>query len=200
MNNKEIESLAFQLANTFLRYYKKIRKKHFKISNIKNTNWWIHFIQTIINFGNRELFDIEQFVKAQFEDNEKVLPFELTREEAYQNFLSRRKDDVNPRKKTVEEIISMYKLVKKWCILNIQEDKFDIKSFLKDKRNIYFLMRGAYSPSLFCFSKSFIDLNKDHRILTDEEIDAKRSVILTNEKISNKLKEILKDEFYTGSV
>jgi hypothetical protein len=202
-NLAEIESQAFQIASTFLRYYKNNNKKSFRmsnLSNIKSTNWWSFFLKVATNFGERDEFSIEEFVKTQFEEYEKVLPFDLTKEEAYQIYLARKRDNAHHRKNTIDEISSMIKIIKKWNVINNGVNELNVKSFLEDKINLILLIRRNYTFTLLSVCKSFIDLNEDHRIITKAELQTKRSLILTSKKLTKKMMEILKDEFYTGSI
>jgi hypothetical protein len=196
MNSVEINSLAFQMANVFIKYYKKYTNKHFILSNVKNSKWWPFFIKTAIKFGEREHFNVDGFIKAQFDEYGKVFPFNLPKEDSYKVFLSRNKKQEDFSKiQTINEVLSLYKRIKKWCETK-RLDGFSVKSYLDDKKNILFLKRGTHPFTLLSVSKSFLDLNRVENIIENEKIEAKRMLIFTNSKLKSKLQEVLGDEFY----
>ena len=193
---RETEVLAFQLASIYLRYYKQVSPaRHFSLHSVKNTKWWNYFVTAIQKYGEREDFNMDQFVKAQFEEYGKAMPFHFILRDAYDIYLARRKLASYDRTETAKSIAYVYQAIKKWSLQNGYE-KANIKAFLQEPKNIMLLRQDFYDITLFSVSKTFRELNKEKHIVNEAVLDIKRSLIVTDKKIHTKLKEILQDEFY----
>lgn len=191
------ETIAFDLAKYFLLFYKKYTTKTFKLSSVKTTKWWNFFLKTAQEYSTLEDFDAYVWVASQFDKHGKILPYMIYGEGALKTFNEyKERFNINSTKQLAENLLLTYNVIKKWSKQNGFET-INFSEYLNNKKNILFLERKNVNPILLTVVKSFIEMDRNIRdkILSEEEISIKRSLIFSNKKIKNKLTEILKNEF-----
>tara|TARA_Y100000310_G_C20673743_1_gene811695 strand:+ start:393 stop:992 length:600 start_codon:yes stop_codon:yes gene_type:complete len=195
-SNKEIET--FNLAKTYLIFYRQHSNKHFSLKGVKKGRWWSSFSEVIEKFSERKEWDPYVFIWSAFEAFEaygNIFPTQLSTDVVWENFLDLRHRFTNSKKSETllaKNLLSTYKEVKRWSLENGFK-KADFGAFFEDKSNSLKIKRGNYNLSLFTVSKSFHEKLKD--TLTEEEFDTSRALIFSNKKILHKLKKVMGDEF-----
>lgn len=185
-----LKQKVFCLAKYYLKEQKKYTFKTFRLSSVENTKWWKFFLQTVEKFGNRKEWNVKNFVLSQFAYNEKVLPYELFSDKAWEIFLEYKHRFVNGNvKNIVFSLLDTYNKIKEWSTKQ-KFDKINFSAFFYDEKIKMFIKRGNYNTYLFTICKHF-----DKSLMDKNEYSAKRAMIFNNKKILNKMKEILDEEF-----
>ena len=199
---KDISSLAIEVAKIYLQFHKKYTDKLFSLSNVKNSKWWPYFVKCAAFFGNKPDWDTYKFIEAQFEIKDgDIYPYELIKHEAWENFIEYKSRDKNYDKYIAMNLVSSYNLIKKWS-----KDKgyveTNYKEYFKDIKNQNLIRRKNLSFYLFSILRSFYEFfynklseQEQDSIIEIDELMKLRAAIYTNEKIKNKMKEILNHEF-----
>lgn len=187
-----LELETYKLVKFFLKFYK---SHTFKYTTVRNSKWWDYFYRAAEKYSNEPGWNPYAFIAAQFEKYDQILPYHLTKKIAYDAYIeykSRFEEDND--KNLVLSLLSSYNLVKEWCHEN-GYGKINFKAFFRNTDNIEKLRRRNTNHDLFSIIKSFRELNSKENIYSEEEIDNSRRKILTKNKILNKMKEVLKEEF-----
>lgn len=199
---QDTSKLAWEIARTYLQFHKKYTNKLFSLDKVKESKWWIHFLNCAAFFGNRPDWDTYKFVEAQFETKDgDIFPYELTVHKAWENFIDWKKRDKDYGKYIAMNLVATYNDIKKWSKDNGYATT-SYKEYFSDTKVRFSIRRKAFSFYFFSILKSFYEYfyNK----LTEEEQDSvieidelmkMRAAIHTNEKLKNKMKEILGNEF-----
>lgn len=198
---KSIEEEAFKLAKNYTKLYlSKYRRRLYSISRVRDTKWWSSFYKTASLFSGEKEWDPYKYVSYTFENNEKPFPFVLVNKLNWSSY----KDHIATREKgdasVARSLLSTYNEIRDWSIKN-KFDKINVSEFFKVPRNLMFLKRRKFSPYFLSISRSFINMyysldeEERNKIITEEELFIKRITVMRNEKISEKLKEVLGEEY-----
>lgn len=188
---------VFTLAEAYIKEYRKYAPYPlFKITKVKETKWWKIFQGIIYKFGEDEDWNPYEYVKFAFEEKGKILPFELSNKNLYQDYKDYKETRTKDNTSIALEIKATLEEIQRWCKKNKKEG-LDIRSFFSDSKNKMYLMRGRYSKYFLSICKCFYDLTEKERnnIMNENELIAKRRAILDDESLYRKMKGILKDEF-----
>ena len=197
MDNFNIESEALILARAYLGFYRKYSVKTFSIKNVKKTKWWPFFIKTVDNYSYLKDWNSYIWVSCQFEKYGKIFPTQLCSNEAFKTFEEYKHIfQTNNEEILTKNVVSTLRLIEEWSKENTSVN-FDISSFLKNKNNLFKMVRGNINCDAFVVVKDFynIDDKIKNSIMTEGEIAAKRIMIMNSEKIKKILIRILKDKF-----
>lgn len=193
----QVTSLAFELAKEFRKHYIKYSFKIYKITNVKNSKWWVHFIRTAEKYVNEKDFNPSAFIAIQFNIYGKVLPHFLAgknAEKAYrQNYLKETTDE----ERIMSQIEGSKEAVKIWAAKNKKKqiEYFEDGNVFTIKRKIEYL-----SPYYLAFSKSFLQafarIPEDHReeIVSPKELTTKRA-LAKQLMLDNRIKELLQEDY-----
>lgn len=174
--------MAYSLADAYVKEYKKYDFKTFNPKKVEKTKWWPHFLKAA-DQRYIEGFDPNLWVKCQFEKHGKIFPFALIGKKAEETFneYKFRFTENNDEIQMLKSMLLTHKALKNKTI--------DLPFIMKVKRGFYSL----YYLSIF---KPFRDYNKIHNIIDEDKLNIKRAIIYKNNKIKNKLQNVLKNDFY----
>ena len=197
-----LEREANRLAESYLRIFlSRFRYRLFSLKNVKETKWWSSFFKTASFFSQEKEWDPYKYVSFVFDINEKPLPFVLVNKGMWQSYKEHCQTRTNDKDNIVaKSLLTTFNEIKDWSLKN-KYDTISVEKFFKDPKNFLFLKRGKFSPYFLATSRSFIKmyntLGKEEReqIITEDDLMIKRLTVTNNKKISNKLKEVLGEEF-----
>jgi len=189
----QIEREAFLLAKSFLERYKKLDFRTFRISKVKESKWWKHFVSCVELRSSKKEWDTKRFIDIQFNEFGKILPFHLPTKKAWDIYIEYyRRGEVDKEKAVALGLLNSYKKIKKFGTY---------KDFFNDKKNMLFVIRGELSPYFLSISRSFLKVyanlteNQKKNIISKEKLKISRAMVFSNRKILNKIKEALGKEF-----
>ncbi len=192
---------AIRLAEIYLRNFTgKFRYRLFSMKNVEQSKWWSSFIKTASFFSDTEDWDPHGYVSFIFDLYEKPFPFVFVNQKNWIAFVEHKKSRTKDDMAMVKSLLATYNEIKDWTKKN-KYDKIAVYDFFSDPKNMVFLRRGKFSPYFLSISKSFMrkysELGEKEReeIMGKEELFIKRITVLNNEKLANKLKEVLGEEF-----
>jgi len=191
LSAKEIELEAFKLARKFRLEYLKFDKKIYTLKNVTKSKWWKVFIKTIEIFANREEWNLDLFVEAQFYTFGKIFPFQLLNKEAWESFLSYKlykEHTLDGETSLIKNVLYGFEEVKNYCKKNKHD--FSVDYFLQDEKNKEKMRNGIIPIHFFLFSKSFDKIKQ-----LDERINLKKVFTHSNKKLNEKVKIILKSDY-----
>lgn len=193
----KVTRLAFELAKEFRKHYIKYSFKIYKITNVKKSKWWPHFIKTAEKYINEKDFNPSAFISIQFNTYGKVLPHFLAgknAEKAYrQNFFKETTDE----EKIISQIEGSKEAVKIWAAKNKkkQTEYFEDGNAFTIKRKIEYL-----SPYYLAFSKSFLQafakIPEENReeIVSPKELSTKRA-LAKQLMLDRKIRDLLEEDY-----
>jgi len=191
MGNLNIEQEAFALARAFLNEFSKLDPKHFRISNVKNSKYWKAFIKTVEMFGKNPEWDCYKFVEIQFYEFGKIYPFQLATKRAWDTYFDYySRGEVDAEKNIAKSLLNSYQFIKRW------EEKNKKKFFTHEN----YTMFNNISPYYLAISQSFYDTYclmpevDKKKLISENDLNIKRIMVVRNKKIFSKLKEALKNE------
>lgn len=200
MNSFQKDYEAYNLAKYFLNSYRKYSFKIFKLNNVKNTKWWKFFVETIEKYGEEKNWDAKKYIEVNFEEHGKILPFFLPGKKAFETFQNHMKrGERNVDEAVAKDLLLSYKIVNDWCKKNNAE--FSNEEFISNYVNQLKFKRKELSTYYVVISKSLFNflqerVRRELNINLDKQkVLNKRAVIFNNKKITEKMKEILKDDF-----
>lgn len=184
------ESLdAFKLAMFFRANFLKYDKRIFTAKTVTASKWWIYFEQTIDKFSNREGWDPNFFIEAQFFfKGNKLYPPELPTEKSWKNFLDylNYKQKENDEETIVRNVVNGFISVRNYCLKN--DISFSISEFINNEYNKKKIERNELPIHFFLFSKTF---NNNFSI----KDDIKKTLVRSNKKLLEKIKDVLKEDY-----
>ena len=158
-------------------------------------------MKTASFFSNKKEWDAYEYISFIFETYDKPLPFILLYQKNWIAFLEHKESRTkNNDLYIAKSILETLKEIKNWTEKN-NYDNIAIYEFFCDSRNYLFLKRGKYSPYFLSISRSFLkkyfELPTEERqeIISEQDLMVKRITVKNNKKISNKLKQIMGDEY-----
>lgn len=187
---------AFQLAEVYLKFYKKYTNKTFNLHQIKKTKWWKFFVETIEKFGEEKDFDIHIFIEAQFHEYGKIYPPQLPTKKALETFKmykQRKSNNSYGKKRTLESLVISYRQIRDWSYEN-GYNTINIKAFLNNDRNVFLLDEKIINPTVLFFSKTFKEKYSD--MFDRNEVENKRAIIYSDDRIKDRVQQMLGEEFY----
>lgn len=190
----KIENEAIKLAEAFNIFYVKYSYPLFRRNTLKNSKWWKFFFKASDMYSNLSDWNAYIWVACQFEKYGKRFPTQLIGQEAYDTFQEyKHRFKENNSTSLIRSLMNTYKKILEWGV----KTGSDTSLFLTDKKNLFLLERGNINPAFFVVSKTFVKLDEEvkKRIISKEERMAKRATILNNNRIKNKMKELLGDDF-----
>jgi len=196
---REIELEVFKLASAFNSFYRQYGYPLFKKNTLKNSKWWKFFYRAADMYSNLPDWNAYVWVACQFEKHGKRFPTQLVGQEAFDTFqeykhrfLKKPDSDTD----IAQSLINTQKAIKKWASGENAQKPYHI-AFLKNELNLFALERRMVDPTFFTVSKTYIQLDEEvkNRIMDKEDFMIKRASVLRNEKIKNKMKEILGDDY-----
>lgn len=196
-----LEEEAYRLSRDYINiFFSRFRYKLFSLKNVKNTKWWSSFGKAVYSFSREKEWNSYKYVAFTFKNNEKPFPFVLVNRknwEAYKDdLISRTKGDAS----MALSLLTTYNEIREWSIKN-KFDKISVRDFFSEPKNLLFLKRRKFSPYFLSISRTFnsifnsMEEEERAEIINKEELLVKRALIINNEKISKKLKEVLGDEY-----
>ena len=196
---RDVELEVFKIASAFDNYYRQYGRPLFKRNTLKDSKWWKFFYKTADMYSNLPDWDAYAWVSCQFEKHGKRFPTQLLGQEAFdtfQEYKHRFLKKPNTDEEVANTLINTHKAIRKWASGEIAQKPYHI-SYLQNKLNLFALERRMVDPTFFTVSKTYIELDEEvkNRIMKKEDFMIKRSSILRNERIKNKMKEILGDDF-----
>jgi hypothetical protein len=193
---------TFELAEAFLKEYKKYAPYPlYSLRKVRNTKWWKIFEKIVAKLGSDEYWNPREYVKFVFEQRGKVYPFVLASWDVwneYKNYYIGRKES---SKDIAQTIAATLREIRQWCRRNGYKS-LNIEAFFNDQKNIQFVKRGKYSKYFLAISKSFREyyqyLTKEEKyeIIKPEELSAKWRAVVDDERLNEKMKEVLGEEYY----
>jgi hypothetical protein len=191
---ERIEKEAVKLAEAFSSFYKEYSYPLYRRNTLKKSKWWKFFFRAADMYSNLKDWDAYIWVACQFEKHGKRFPPQLVGQEAFDTF-QEYKHRFREKKSSslVRSLIDTYKKILDWSV----ETGNDPSLFLTDKKNLFLLERGEINSAFFVVSKSFIALDEEikNKIISKEEFMTKRAMILNNDRLKNKMMEILGEDF-----
>jgi hypothetical protein len=197
MRNVELE--AIKIANSFTIHYREYgRYPLYRRETLKHSKWWKFFFRAADMYSNLPDWDAFVWVACQFEKHGKRFPPQMVGQEAFSTFqeYKHRYKEKESDTDIASKLLNTVKSVNKWCKDNdLKKNCFS--EYINNVLNRFALERRMVDPTLFTVSKSFIQLDEEvkERIMGKEDFIVKRASILRNEKIKNKMKEILGDDY-----
>ena len=192
---KDVESEALKLSEAFDSFYKKYGFSLYRRNTLKNSKWWKFFFRASDMYSNLPDWNANIWVACQFEKHGKRYPPQLIGQEAFNTFQEYKHRFTQPKTSDsfIISLMDTYKKVLKWS----EETGKNKSLFLLDKKNIFALQRGSIDSSFFVVSKIFINLDEEvkEEIMSKESFYIKRAKILENERVKNKMLELLGDDF-----
>ena len=188
---KELELQAFNIASYFRREFIKYDYKIYNIQNVKKSKWWVMFERTAEKFSNREGWDADLFVKAQFNLNGKIYPFDLLSEKAWNNFIdykNSKEAENTPEVEDINFVLDGFRAVKEYCKNN--DTDFSVELFIKNKKNFNNIIEKNIPKHFFLFSKAF---NKEHTLPDKEKY--KKLSIASDKRLLICIKKVLKVDY-----
>ena len=150
------EKQIMELADIYLKFYKRYSFTHFKLSQLKNTKWYRFFEQAINDFSNRKEWNSYKFIASQFEKYGKILPFQLVGDRAWKTYLDYHdRLEKETDKGLVISLLSTYKKMKGQKF----EDFVRKNKFLIEHRNIDYKLFLFYDKFYDIFDPYDIDKN-----------------------------------------
>lgn len=195
----DLNAKAFDLAKIYLRFYKKATGRNlFSIRKFRGSKWWIPFFRTVSLFGPKKEWDALRFVEAQFSDRI-AYPSQLATKRAWENFLEYRKRIIEDTDLYVaNSCATVFRYIAKWSKLQ-GYSRPSYQAFLQAEREN--ILRGSFTIHFFCILRPFyefyerLDDSQKEKVATTDELERKRAVIHSIPKLSEKLKEVLGDDF-----
>ena len=190
-----------EIARQYLKQHKRFTNKLPSYSRIQESKWWPYFLKCAVTFGNNKEWDTYKFIEAQFEIKGDIYPFDLAKREAWEIYLEYRKRDKNFEIYIARNLLATYEYIKKWSKGQGYAET-NYKKYFNDPKERLYIKRQNLPFYFFSILRSFYDdfYNK----LTDEEKDSLieveelmklRAAVYTNEKIKEKMRQILGSEF-----
>ncbi len=189
------DEAAMALADAFITEYKKYDFRFPTMRTIRNSKWWIHF-ERAAELRYIEDWNAKIWIKCQFDKYGKILPFRIygkKAEEAFQEYKHKYISGKEDRElQIISGMLSTYKSIKLWCKKNDIKD-IDYKLYFESNKQK--IIRKQFSPYFLSICRPFMEGN----FLKEEDIDLlrlKRAWVYKNEKIKNKLLNIMGKDFY----
>lgn len=198
---KTVENEAYSLAKNYTKLFvSKYGRRLYSLSKVKNTKWWSSFYKTASLFSEEPEWDTYKYVVYTFENNEKPYPFVLVNKLNWSSYkdhiISREKGDSS----IARSLLVTYNEIRDWSRKN-KYDKIEVGKFFEVPKHILYLKRKRFSPYFLAISRTFNSLYysmpKEEReeIITEQELFIKRATVRNNKKITEKLKEVLGEEY-----
>ena len=192
---RNVEKEAIELATAFNSLYAKYGYPLTRRSSLKESKWWKFFFKAADLYSNLEDWDAYVWVACQFEKHGKRYPPQLIGQEAFDTFqeYKHRFTKTESSKDVALKLLNTHKSILKWCV----KTGSDMSLYLKDQLNLFALKRRMVEPTYFTVSKTYLSLDEEvkKRIMSKEDFMIKRASILRNEKLKNKMKELLGDDY-----
>lgn len=197
-DNFEVTKLAFDLAKEFRKHYIKYSFKIYRITNVKNSKWWDHFIRAAEKYVDDKSFNVPAFISIQFQTYGKVLPHFLAGKQAEKAYKQNYYKENSTEEKIVSEVRGAKEAIKLWSNRNKKDfsDYFDASNtFLLVKRIEYL------SPYYLAFSKNFLSsyakLSEEQReeVYSKRELNLKRAYVNQHPEAKKEVRDILEDDF-----
>jgi hypothetical protein len=197
--NEERE--ATKLAEAYIKLFLgKFRYRLFSLKTLKESKWWSSFFKAASSFSQEEEWDPYKYTSYLFGIIDKPFPFMYVYGKnwtGYTDYIrSRTKGDASVAK----SLLTTYIEIRDWS----KKETYDIiavEAFFTVPNNFMFLKRGKYSPYFLSISRSFMRIynslteKEKNSIISQDDLIIKRRTVLNNKKISQKLCEILGEEY-----
>lgn len=196
MSDYLIEKLAYDLAEEFRNNYKKYSFRIFSMKNVKNSKWWIYFYKTAQKYINEENFNPKYFVKLQFDNHGKILPFFLPGKNAEKTYRDNFYQEDSQEKQILKDIENSKNAIILWARKHKKDfnEYFNVNDVLLKQRVDYL------STTYLSFSKSFLNRyakipdKKKNEYVVKKDLNLKRS-LAKQYRLFNDIKEIMGDDF-----
>lgn len=179
--------------NLFNAYYPFYFKKYPRSKAYLRGKLYPYFIKVSKLFCIREKFDAKKFIKIQMMDGFKF-PQQMANEKAWSDYIEKLPllEEKDPEIDIVEKIVSAaielkrYGTVDKWLTLIVNQRMVEEGKM-------------KFVPYLFAFSFAFIEYFYNNCIFSYDLISLREEVfsLKNSSKIVEKIKQILKDDYYT---
>lgn len=193
---------VFELAEAFIREYRRYAPYPlYSIKNVRSTKWWKIFEKVVAKFGDKEEWNPREYAKFAFEQRGKIYPFVLASWDVWNEYVNYHKGRNESSKDIAQTIAATLREIRRWCRKS-GEKSLNVEAFFNDPKNIQFVKRGKYSKYFLAISKSFrryyfsLTEKEKYEIMKPEQMAAKWRAVAENEKLNEKMKEILGDEYY----
>ena len=195
----EIQNEAFRVAQIYLRYMKRYSRRSFNLKTVKNSKAWPHFVRLTELHINKPEWNADKFIEFVFDQYGPLYPAQMKTQEIWKEFIGANTSiSITEEKNIALELLNSFKMVKRWCDRN--KVFFSVPEYIEQPKNRIFVKRGGLSPLFISISKSLTEYveslpEKDRNAIIDGELKNKRMVVHRSKRISEKMKEILKDDF-----
>lgn len=196
-----LEREAKKLAEAYLKFFLgRFRYRLFSLKDVKGTKWWSSFYKAASSFSKEKEWNAYEYAFFIFEINEKPFPFMFVYGKnwiAYKEHIQARTKGENT---VATSLLNTFNEIKGWSRKNGYEG-LAVEDFFSNPNNFVFLKRGKFSPYFLSVSRSFIKIynslteEEKNDIITENDIVIKRRTVLDNKKISQKLIEVLGEEY-----
>lgn len=175
----EVTNLAFELAREFRKRFIKYSFKIYKITGVKKSKFWPHFIRTAEKYVNEKGFSPSAFIAIQFNVYGMVYPHFLAGDQAEKAYRQNYLKETSEEEKIISQIKGSKDAVKMWAARSNkrEEDYFEEGNSFIIKRRIEYV-----SPYYLAFSKSFLQafakIPKELReeVISPEDLTTKRAL------------------------
>jgi hypothetical protein len=194
MQNIELE--AINLAEAFNSCFRKYGYPLFKRHTLKDSKWWQYFFRAADMYSNLPDWNAYIWVACQFEKHGKRWPTQMSGQEAFdtfQEYKHRFINEENPDHAVARKLMNTQKYIMDWSV----RTGSDMSLFLDDRLNLFALQRRMVDPSYFTVSKKYrrLDEKVKYEIMNIEEYMVRRASVLRNDRIKNKMKELLGEDY-----
>lgn len=174
--NKENEALI--LAKEYKNQLRSI------FGSFTNTDkWHKYFLNTVLLFADNPDWNAREFIRTNFEQRGKIFPTQLPNKYSWQIYQEYKENkNFSDDKNLIYTLLEDFKKAKSYG--------FDLDKMA------YSVNNNEISDYFLSIFKPFIEYNRKNKIISDLTLSAKRVKVKENKKLYNKLKEVLKDNFY----
>lgn len=196
----QIENEAFKIAQVYLQNIKRHTHKTFNLRNIKSSKTWPFFLRLAEQHMLKPEWDANKFIVFVFDQYGPIYPAQMKTQKIWEEFVGTTKFvNIESDKKIALELLNSYKVIRRWC--NKYKEDFSVKKYIDQPKNRIFVKRGGLSPLFISICVPLLDFiynlpEKDKDVIIGGSLENKRMVVFSNKKIVDKMKEVLKNEFY----
>ena len=192
-----VTNLAFELAKEFRKHYIKYSFKIYRITNVKTSKWWIHFIRVAEKYVDDKSFNAAAFISIQFQTYGKVMPHFLAGKQAEKAYKQNYYKETPDSERIFSQIKGSEEAIRIWAARNKKNksEYFEEGNIFTIKRKIEYL-----SPYYLAFSKTFLQafakIPEDQRndVVSTKELSTKRA-LAKQVGLGNDIKDLLQEDY-----
>lgn len=186
---EKVESDAREMARQYYYCYIKHHPARIETFLSKTGKWWNYFFDAADKFSRREEYEVESFVKSQFDKKDMIYPPQLKTDNAWETFLEYGYRNI----KESEEITLAQSLKNSLALLKGKS----VKEFLSDKGNILRLYNNDFEIRALCFSKTFCDFYEENENKFEKTIDInlRKQLVRNYPRLIGALKKRLGEDY-----